>query len=68
MKIKMGYGGDYHSQTAPLKTNSSGEFAFKENVLLTERFRLVARDVDGTANGSFKSDSIEITMDKPSGE
>ena len=28
VKIKIGYGGDYHSQTAPLKTNSSGEFAF----------------------------------------
>ena len=67
VKIKIGYGGDYHSQTAPLKTNSSGEFAFKENLTIDGKFRLVARDVDGTANGSFKSDSIEITMDKPSG-
>ena len=67
VKIKIGYGGDYHSQTAPLKTNSSGEFSFKESFSTGGEFRLVVRDVDGTANGSFKSDSIEITMDKPSG-
>lgn len=67
VKIKMGYGGDYHSHTAPLKTNASGEFAFKENLTTGGEFRLVARDVDGTANGSFKSDSIDITTDKPSG-
>ncbi|MBP9771218.1 radical SAM-associated putative lipoprotein [Candidatus Gracilibacteria bacterium] len=67
VKIKIGRGGDYHSQIAPLKTNASGEFAFKENLTIDGKFRLVARDVDGTANGSFKSDSIEITMDKPSG-
>ena len=67
VKIKMGYGGDYHSHTAPLKTNASGEFAFKENLTIDGKFRVVARDVDGTANGSFKSDSIDITMDKPSG-
>ncbi len=58
---------DYHSPIAPLKINASGEFAFKENLTIDGKFRLVARDVDGTANGSFKSDSIEITMDKPSG-
>ena len=67
VKIKIGYGGVYHSQIAPLKTNASGEFCFKENLTIDGKFRLVARDVDGTANGSFKSDSIEITMDKPSG-
>ena len=67
VKIKIGRGGDYHSQIAPLKTNASGEFAFKENLTIDGKFRLVARDVDGTANGSFKSDSIDITMDKPSG-
>lgn len=67
VKIKIGRGGDYHSQIAPLKTNASGEFAFKENLTIDGKFRLVSRDVDGTANGSFKSDSIEITMDKPSG-
>jgi putative lipoprotein (rSAM/lipoprotein system) len=67
VKIKIGRGGDYHSQIAPLKTNASGEFAFKENLTIDGKFRLMARDVDGTANGSFKSDSIEITMDKPSG-
>ena len=67
VKIKIGRGGDYHSQIAPLKTNASGEFSFKENLTIDGKFRLVARDVDGTANGSFKSDSIEITMDKLSG-
>lgn len=67
VKIKIGRGGDYHSQIAPLKTNASGEFSFKESFSTGGEFRLVVRDVDGTANGSFKSDSIEITMDKPSG-
>ena len=67
VKIKIGRGGDYHSQIAPLKTNASGEFSFKESFSTGGEFRLVARDVDGTANGSFKSDSIDITMDKPSG-
>lgn len=67
VKIKIGRGGDYHSQIAPLKTNASGEFSFKENLTAEGKFRLVARDADGAANGSFKSDSIEITMDKPSG-
>ena len=67
VKIKIGRGGDYHSQIAPLKTNSSGEFSFKENLTSEGKFRLVARDADGAVNGSFKSDSIDITMDKPSG-
>ena len=34
VKIKIGRGGDYHSQIAPLKTNSSGEFAFKSIALI----------------------------------
>ncbi|MFW9608314.1 MAG: radical SAM-associated putative lipoprotein [Prevotella sp.] len=67
MKIKIGRGGDYHSQIAPLKTNASGEFSFKENLTAEGKFRLIARDADGAANGSFKSDSIDITTDKPSG-
>jgi putative lipoprotein (rSAM/lipoprotein system) len=67
VKIKIGRGDVYYNQIASLKTNSSGEFSFKENLTIDGKFRLVARDVDGTANGSFKSDSIEITMDKPSG-
>ena len=67
VKIKERHGSVYYSHTAPLKTNASGEFSFKESFSTGGDFRLVARDVDGTANGSFKSDSIEITMDKPSG-
>ena len=67
VKIKIGNGGVYYNPIASLKTNSSGEFAFKENLTIDGKFRLVARDVDGTANGSFESDSIDITMDKPSG-
>lgn len=56
-----------YNRAEPLKTNASGEFAFKGDLGAEEKFRLVARDVDGAANGSFKSDSIDITMDKPSG-
>ena len=67
VKIKIGHGDVYYSQIAPLKTNSSGEFSFKENLTAEGKFRLVARDADGAANGSFKSDSIDITTDKPSG-
>ena len=67
VKIKIGNGGVYYNQIASLKTNSSGEFSFKENLTAEGKFRLVARDVDGAANGSFKSDSIDITTDKPSG-
>ena len=67
VKIKERHGSVYYSHTAPLKTNASGEFSFKESFSTGGEFRLVARDVDGTANGSFKSDSIDITMDKPSG-
>ena len=67
VKIKIGRGDVYYSQIAPLKTNSSGEFSFKENLTAEGKFRLVARDADGAANGSFKSDSIDITTDKPSG-
>ena len=67
VKIKERHGSVYYSHTAPLKTNASGEFSFKESFSTGGDFRLVARDVDGTANGSFKSDSIDITMDKPSG-
>ena len=67
VKIKEGYGGVYYNQIASLKTNSSGEFVFKENLTAEGKFRLVARDADGAANGSFKSDSIDITTDKPSG-
>ena len=67
VKIKIGRGGDYHSQIAPLKTNASGEFSFKESFSTGGEFRLVALDADGAVNGSFKSDSIDITMDKPSG-
>ena len=67
VKIKIGNGNVYYSPIASLKTNSSGEFSFKENLTAEGKFRLVARDADGAANGSFKSDSIEITMDKPSG-
>ena len=67
VKIKIGNGGVYYSPIASLKTNSSGEFSFKENLTAEGKFRLVARDADGAANGSFKSDSIDITTDKPSG-
>ena len=67
VKIKIGRGDVYYSQIAPLKTNSSGEFSFKENLTAEGKFRLIARDADGAANGSFKSDSIDITTDKPSG-
>ena len=67
VKIKIGNGGVYYNQIASLKTNSSGEFSFKENLTAEGKFRLVARDADGAANGSFKSDSIDITTDKPSG-
>ena len=67
VKIKIGNGSVYYSPIAPLKTNSSGEFVFKENLTDEGKFRLVARDADGAANGSFKSDSIDITTDKPSG-
>ena len=67
VKIKIGNGNVYYNQIASLKTNSSGEFSFKENLTAEGKFRLVARDADGAANGSFKSDSIDITTDKPSG-
>ena len=67
VKIKERHGSVYYSHTAPLKTNASGEFSFKESFSTGGEFRLVARDADGAANGSFKSDSIDITMDKPSG-
>jgi putative lipoprotein (rSAM/lipoprotein system) len=67
VKIKVGNGGVYYSPIASLKTNSSGEFSFKENLTAEGKFRLIARDADGAANGSFKSDSIDITTDKPSG-
>ena len=67
VKIKIGNGGVYYNPIASLKTNSSGEFVFKENLTAEGKFRLVARDADGAANGSFKSDSIDITTDKPSG-
>ena len=67
VKIKIGNGNVYYSPIASLKTNSSGEFSFKENLTAEGKFRLVARDADGAANGSFKSDSIDITTDKPSG-
>ena len=67
VKIKIGRGDVYYNQIASLKTNSSGEFSFKENLTAEGKFRLVARDADGAANGSFKSDSIDITTDKPSG-
>ena len=67
VKIKERHGSVYYSHTAPLKTNASGEFSFKESFSTGGEFRLVARDADGAANGSFKSDSIDITTDKPSG-
>ena len=67
VKIKIGNGNVYYNQIASLKTNSSGEFSFKENLTAEGKFRLIARDADGAANGSFKSDSIDITTDKPSG-
>jgi putative lipoprotein (rSAM/lipoprotein system) len=67
VKIKERHGSVYYSHTAPLKTNASGEFSFKESFSTGGEFRLVARDADGAVNGSFKSDSIDITMDKPSG-
>jgi putative lipoprotein (rSAM/lipoprotein system) len=45
-------------------TNGQGGFDVTYSAFPREKFILTAKDVDGEANGSFKTDSVEVVFNK----
>lgn len=45
-------------------TNEQGKFDVTYITFPNEKFTLVAKDIDGVTNGSFKTDSIEVVFSK----
>jgi putative lipoprotein (rSAM/lipoprotein system) len=48
----------------PAYTNEEGKFDMSFGAFPKEKFILTATDVDGEANGSFKTDSVEVVFSK----
>lgn len=53
----------YDSINIPLKTDEKGEFSTTFTAPYFNKIRVYATDVDGTKNGTFTKDSVDIQFD-----
>jgi putative lipoprotein (rSAM/lipoprotein system) len=60
--IKTENGGPVRNE--PAYTSGQGKFDVAYDAFPNEKFILTATDVDGEANGSFKTDSVEVVFNK----